>query len=365
MLKRIFNAIKRLLRFIFWPLICLYTKIKNWICPPDNGSGSGTGGHGDPCDKDISIKMVRCPQQVIGKGMHRSGWPYVFKHLQTISSDKGILFDDFVEQTFCYVADQKPYTEPWVGVFHHPPNPPCFSNERESLRRMFRENCAFKASLPQLKMAVALSDHLADFLRSELSCPVLSLKHPIGTPRKMWCPDAYKANRDKRIIQVGFYLRNMWLMHQFPNVCGHAKWKPALSKEWMKVWDERVQRHWALLDDRRDFCTDVKTYNFCTPSQYDELLSKNIIAMEFFDLSAANGILDCIVRNTPVIVNRHPAAVEYLGPHYPLFFDHPEQIPYLVRRAEEAHIYLKNVNKTWIQGEYFVAQLVHGLKDLK
>jgi len=365
LLKRTFQFAKRVALFVLWPVIWLFCKIKNWFCPPNGGTGSGTGGNGDSCDKDISIKMVRCPHQVIGKGMHRSGWPYVYKHLQTISSDDGILFDDFVEQTFCYVDKPAVYNEPWVGVFHHPPNPPCFSNERESLRRMFKENCAFKASLPNLKMAIALSDHLADYLRTELDCPVLSLKHPIGTPRKFWCPEAYKANKDKRIIQVGCYLRNTQLLHQFLDVCGHSKWKPALTKDWMKIWDDRVRRHWSWLDDRSDFCTEVKTYNFYTPSQYDELLTKNVVAMEFFDLSAANGILDCIARNTPVIVNRHPAAVEYLGPYYPLFFDHPEQIPHLMTKVNEAHEYLKAVNKTWIQGENFVSSLVHGLKDLK
>jgi len=350
--------------FVLWPVIWLIRKIKNWLCP-DNGTGSGAGGHGDPCNKHTRIKLVRCSDEVIGKGMHRSGWPYVFNHLQTIASDDGILFDDFVEQTFCYIHKPVPYTKPWVGVFHHPPNPPYFSNERESLRRMFEENCALRASLPHLKMAVALSDHLAEYLRSELNCPVLSLKHPIGTPRKMWCPEAYKANCHKQLIQIGYYLRNTQLMHQFPDICRHSKWKPALSKEWMRIWDQRVQEHWEQVCDRDYFVTDVKTYYFRTPSQYDELLTKNIVAMEFFDLSAANGILDCIVRNTPIIVNRHPAAVEYLGPYYPLYFDHPEEIPSLIGKVNEAHEYLKNVNKTWIRGEYFTTQLIHGLKNIK
>lgn len=40
-----------------------------------------------------------------------------------------------------------------------------------------------------------------------------------------------------------------------------------------------------------------------------------------FNSSANNTILECIARNTPIIVRTNPAIVEYLGENYPLYFE--------------------------------------------
>lgn len=344
-----------------------FKAIRNWIQRNICGYNPGTGDTppSDPCDKYHNIRLVRNPKDVIGRRMHRSGWPYAFKHLTTIVGDDGILFDDFIEQTFCYTHNPKPYTQPWVGVFHHPPHPPTFSNSQEALKLMFEKNCAFKASLPHLKMAITLSEHLAEFLQPRLDCPVVNLKHPIELSLNTWCPRRYETNCQKKLVQVGFYMRNTQLMHQFPDVRHFIKLKPHLSKDWMVEWDNRVRVHWDRLGIRTTFKTDVLPYKFCTPSQYDRLLAENVVLMEFFDLSAANGILDCIARNTPIITNRHPATIEYLGKDYPLFFDHPQQIPGLLHKVPEAHEHLKSMCKAWTRGEHFTSRIVEELANLK
>jgi hypothetical protein len=56
-------------------------------------------------------------------------------------------------------------------------------------------------------------------------------------------------------------------------------------------------------------------------STYDKLLSENIVFLHLVDASAVNTLLECIVRNTPIIINRHPAVVELLGNDYPLYYE--------------------------------------------
>jgi hypothetical protein len=55
--------------------------------------------------------------------------------------------------------------------------------------------------------------------------------------------------------------------------------------------------------------------------EYDRLLAENIVFLDLYDSSANNALVECIVRGTPVVVNRLPAVMEYLGPDYPLYFD--------------------------------------------
>ncbi|MFN8643026.1 MAG: hypothetical protein U0802_15745 [Candidatus Binatia bacterium] len=57
-----------------------------------------------------------------------------------------------------------------------------------------------------------------------------------------------------------------------------------------------------------------------SPASYDRLLSENVF-LDLLDASANNSVIECLARDTPLLVNRHPAVVEYLGPDYPLYFD--------------------------------------------
>jgi hypothetical protein len=55
--------------------------------------------------------------------------------------------------------------------------------------------------------------------------------------------------------------------------------------------------------------------------EYLNILLSSVVFVEYIDCSASNTILECIATCTPIIVNRHPAIVEYLGNDYPLYHD--------------------------------------------
>ena len=56
--------------------------------------------------------------------------------------------------------------------------------------------------------------------------------------------------------------------------------------------------------------------------EYDDLLAKGAICfLNLSDASAVNTVMECIQRGTPLLVNRHPALEEVLGPDYPGFYD--------------------------------------------
>lgn len=64
----------------------------------------------------------------------------------------------------------------------------------------------------------------------------------------------------------------------------------------------------------------VEVLNDIDNEAYDVLLSRNIVFIELVDCTVANTIIECIVRNTPILINRLPAIIELLGEEYPFFY---------------------------------------------
>jgi len=355
-----------LILFSFLAVFYLFYKLIKYCrhlcyCPGSGSGGSGSGsGSGCPTGYH-SIKLKRLPgnSDIIGKGFHRSGWPYVVNHLYPLHSESGILFDDFVEQNFCYVDKPEIYTEPWVGVFHHPPNMPYFGNRPEKFE-VFTKTKEFQESIKMLKLAITLTEFHAVELRKIVDCPVIVIAHPAKQGFPEWSEEEWEANPRKELIQIGFYLRNTQLINQIPIIKNVRKIRLWIDRFWINAYDSRVKKYWNAESTRKNY-GEFRDRYFVTPRNFDKMLSKNVVVMEFFTCSATNGLLDCLVRNTPLIVNRHPAVVEYLGEDYPLYFDNPEEIPGLVEQAVEGHRYMKNMNKEFLKPINFINKLLDNL----
>ena len=88
--------------------------------------------------------------------------------------------------------------------------------------------------------------------------------------------------------------------------------------------------------------------------------------MDLYDSSANNGVVECIMRNTPILVNRIPATEEYLGKDYPFYFDSLNECFDKINNRDvfNCHKYLKEMNKDWILGPYFTIDLINKLKTV-
>ena len=94
--------------------------------------------------------------------------------------------------------------------------------------------------------------------------------------------------------------------------------------------------------------------------EYDKLLSTNLVFMDLYDAAANNAVVECIVRNTPIIINKIPPIVEYLGEDYPLYFNNLNEIPELLTEQNifNAHQYLLNLNKEDLEIDFFNKKLI-------
>jgi hypothetical protein len=82
--------------------------------------------------------------------------------------------------------------------------------------------------------------------------------------------------------------------------------------------------------------------------------------LNLIDASAVNTVIECIIRNTPLIINRRPAIVEILGDEYPLYYGDSDgntdddysmnhQVVELLsdtKKLKSAYKYLMNFDKT-------------------
>jgi len=311
--------------------------------------------------KRVAVKLPTHLRQVGAakagsKTGHRAGWPYVLSYLKH-DPNGPILFDDFVERTF---EDRRKHGEawsvPWVGMFHHPPNMPPWFNKEQPLDRLFSSTWWHRVR-PFMVGAMALSDYLADYLRATIpDVPVGVVKHPTMFVDKMFDWDAFEANPNPLVVQVGWYLRNYKAIYQMPvpDWIGRAHLKD--EAPWIRGAAQRTDFYSPFRD--REVYPGVKVIKRLSNEAYDELLSRNLMAVEFFDTSANNAVVEAIVRNTPLVVNNHRAVREYLGDDYPLFFDDIGDCYTLLAdksRVRAAYEYLRDMDKSELTGASFAA----------
>lgn len=91
---------------------------------------------------------------------------------------------------------------------------------------------------------------------------------------------------------------------------------------------------------------------------YDDMLSCNVVFLALEDASAVNTVLECAVRNTPVVVNRLPALEELLGKAYPGFYetgDLETAVVLLTTRIMDMTMYLSELDKSALALDVFVS----------
>ena len=99
---------------------------------------------------------------------------------------------------------------------------------------------------------------------------------------------------------------------------------------------------------------DTLTINhvFLNDHDYINNLCEKIGFCHLYDTSANNSILEHIMSHTPIIINKLPATIEYLGEDYPMFYENIMENPdkYLLSKdfVQKTSDYLKERSKNEI-----------------
>jgi glycosyltransferase involved in cell wall biosynthesis len=262
-------------------------------------------------------------------GRHRSGWQFALESLRVLHHKQGVFVDAFPEHTFGQPGrkPQLAYRKSWIGFFHNPPNMPPWFISSQSPQRLWA-NEAFQDSLHFCLGVFCLSEYHKQWLKKHLKVPVVSLLHPTVVPEKKFSMEAFHANPDKKIVQIGYWLRKLHSIYYLP--------VRRLKRAIVHTHTPYIQQLFAA--EKREFQLEpdygsVEVLPFLSDEQYDDLLSRNIVYVELYDSSANNAVIECLVRNTPILINPLPAVREYLGEDYPFYFSHRSQA---ARKAEDA-----------------------------
>ncbi len=311
---------------------------------------------------------------------HRSGWQFVIHHMKQLNNNNSPLMMDLsIDKTFHWKEKSNlaigilPYTRPWVGFLHHTFDT-SFSDYNSVV---LLKKPSFRDSLQYCRGIYVFSHALKSQLHSELQrigyayIPIYAFMHPTEYENiKHFTWDSFLANPDKKIVHIGGWLRNIFSFYNlripkeytfkksniihittstvvgkltkvvlkgrhmnnyFPHNhqlmelnINHIKNIPSsgynsrakttssdiTNNNWNKHCNEYVNH----------LCDNIVVQERLSNDQYDTLLAENIVFINLIDASAVNTVLECIVRNTPIVVNRHPAVVEMLGVHYPLYY---------------------------------------------
>jgi polysaccharide pyruvyl transferase WcaK-like protein len=332
-------------------------------------------------------------------GLHRAGWQYVLAYLRILNNNKGIICDTFIDRTFVWgnfslvQSGIIPYTNIWIGFVHHTPNQEYTKNNCWEMINSIE----FIQSLPTCKGIICFSEYLSSWFKErfkelKVDVPVITLYHPTIFVDNKW--DLSKIDwSNLNLINIGAWYRNPFSIYQINVPPGINKMTlkgskmheyflsspPNLNKsdilnltihknKLIYYLCSYLQENFNLSEISDDYLqqiineklSSVTIIDKLSNNDYDSILSNSIVFLHLVDASAVNTVIECIVRETPVLVNRHPALEEYLGKEYPLFYDNLNQVYDLLQpdKITEAHLYLKNKDKNFLKIENFLSELI-------
>jgi exopolysaccharide biosynthesis predicted pyruvyltransferase EpsI len=352
-------------------------------------------------DASVKLNLTYIDQNDL-KGYHRSGWQYVIEEFYKSNSEDhdAILVDTYVDRTFLWkhdvykAAGVLPYSKPWVGFIHH-----TFEVQTENNVGKILNNKDFIESLRNCRCLFVLSKYLRDKLRKELCklniyTKVKALVHPTEFPELYFNITNFKNKKQRDLVQIGAWLRNTYAIFRL-DVSKTEYRKHALVGKNMNNYyknQEEVSRrllfctcdcedddvgcrgvcrskdcNYKKCDNKyivgleeytKELHNSVNIISNINNDDYDKLLSESIVFLNLIDASAVNTLLECFVRNTPIIVNPLPAVVELLGKDYPLYYTDYKKVGQLLeyKNIEKAFKYLKSRDKTKITIGYFMGQ---------
>jgi hypothetical protein len=221
----------------------------------------------------------------------------------------------------------------FVGIIHHVPTHP--NHPRYGKYRgldHFLQSDVWNKSKTKCKGMFTLCEYTCSYLKDKVPCEVASILHPILN----WNTIEFnfkEFEKNKKVYFIGNFLKNFDPFIEL---------KTPLRKAF-------VSMGLGVLEQEGVDKKGIDIIEILPRKDYELLLSKSIVFANYVDVACSGVIMECMTMNTPIALNRKPAAEEYLGIDYPLFYENLEEAEKKLKDMniiQESHLYLKNMDKT-------------------
>ena len=312
------------------------------------------------------LKFIR--PKTFDQEIHRAGWNWVMKYLYQKYHDEqaDVYVDDFIERTFDWEYEENRkielphHSNKWIGFVHNPftvTKP--FDIKASTLNIVSR--LSFLKALKNCLGLYTLSEDLAESLRYLLDSfgafyvNVEAIKHPTILEVDKFDYDKYLSS--PKITNIGYWLRSFdsffTLDTQIPKHILLGKLQYARDN--FAIQNKQFKEKSKLTGEK--LIGSVTPHQALTNEEFDQFLTGSISYINLIDTSANNAVIECIARNIPLLVNYHPAVVEYLGEDYPFYYLTQAGANKKINDEsliKETHDYLCNMDKRFISIDHFM-----------
>jgi hypothetical protein len=192
---------------------------------------------------------------------------------------------------------------------------------------------------------ITFSKYISDWLSDKFSpnIPITNFTLPVSPPRSRFSYNDFISNPEKSLVQMGFSGSRMCFIGTIQTSLYKKLWL-CENADIMKLLVAESKFH----STTAQICSDMSDVTLLTTINdeiYDIVLSNNIVVVKFEDVGASNILVKSIIRHTPILVNRHPAVIEYLGQGYPLYYDTLDEAINKVHDMDilkRAYVYLRD-----------------------
>jgi hypothetical protein len=280
-----------------------------------------------PAESALRIRNLR------SVGTHQHGWSVATKAISVLANSDGVLFDDFVESTFLWHGKESfangeiPYREHWTGFVHNSPHSPDWPSVAGEKITNLSRNKYWLEGLENCLGLFAMTEYLAKWVTTEWGVPCEVVRYPAIRPQRIFDWNQFVPS-PRTVASIGIWLRRFssFAMLSAP---GYRKLRP------LPVDRTNASGIQHLRGYMRDEAANpiypgspIQPVHVCDrlgADEYDSLLATSVVFLHLIDASAVTTIVECLVRGTPMLINRIEPVEEYLGADYPLYFDSLEE----------------------------------------
>lgn len=228
----------------------------------------------------------------------------VFALREQLSHPRGVVFCDAVGY-----GGQQPhrFQRSWTGIWHRP----ILRGRHGGLESWLHAGPDRKAELRTCAGFITLSPSTAEYLAAETDLPAVGILYPAAPAPFTFSASRLLETTRPRMLLIGHSFRLIRPFYELP------------ARRFAKVLVAGVPSFYA--DSEWAVNDSVEWVGRLTDDEYDDALASSVVFLDYTDTAANTLVVECIVRNTPILLRRSPAAEDYLTRDYPLFFSNADE----------------------------------------